>query len=84
MVEVTPCHPVIDFKIPLPSGGSTEEDKVFHLIRQVYGQMTLSKLKYGIFHVMQCGGFAVAMLQASFKFLAHIKRMKPHHQFSKQ
>jgi hypothetical protein len=33
---------------PLPKGWSSEKGKVFHLIRQLYGQMKSSKLSYGI------------------------------------
>jgi hypothetical protein len=43
---------ILDEK-PLPRDWSTEKKRVFHLIRQVYGQMTSSKLRYGIIHVYE-------------------------------
>ncbi|KAL3912559.1 MAG: hypothetical protein SGILL_006832 [Bacillariaceae sp.] len=38
---------------PLPEVWSAEKVKVFHLVRQVYGQMVSDKCKYGIFHVYE-------------------------------
>ena len=38
---------------PLPKSWSSLKRKVFHLIRQVYGQMTVDNLRYGVIHVYE-------------------------------
>lgn len=38
---------------PLPKSWSDEKGKVFHLIRQVYGQMVESRRKYGVIHIYE-------------------------------
>ena len=38
---------------PLPRSWSDEKQKVFHLIRQVYGQMVESRRKYGVIHIYE-------------------------------
>ena len=42
---------------PLPQSWSHEKQKVFHLIRQIYGQLVSSKLRYGIMHLYQVWWF---------------------------
>jgi hypothetical protein len=37
----------------LPKGWSDEKKKVFHLIRQVYGQMVASRRRYGVIHLYE-------------------------------
>ena len=44
-------------KAPLPKAWSPEKQKVFHLIRQLYGQMVSSELRYGIMHVYEVWWF---------------------------
>lgn len=38
---------------PLPEEWSDEKKKVFHLLRQIYGQMVSDHCKYGVFHVYE-------------------------------
>jgi hypothetical protein len=38
---------------PLPDSWSTEKRKVFHLIRELYGQMVSDNRRYGILHVYE-------------------------------
>lgn len=38
---------------PVPDSWSTEKRKVFHLIRQLYGQMVSDNRRYGILHVYE-------------------------------
>ena len=42
---------------PLPEEWSPEKRKVFHLIRQLYGQMLSSNLRYGILHLYELWWF---------------------------
>lgn len=40
-------------KRPLPSNWLEKKKKIFHLVRQAYGQMTSSKRKYGVIHIYE-------------------------------
>ncbi|KAL3906290.1 MAG: hypothetical protein SGILL_009331 [Bacillariaceae sp.] len=44
-------------KAPLPKSWSHEKSKVFHLVRQLYGQMLSSKLRYGIILIYEVWWF---------------------------
>jgi hypothetical protein len=61
-------------KVPLPRDWSMEKKKVFHLIRQVYGQMTSSKLKYGIIHVYEVWWFCCRDAEGDLKISRPFKR----------
>lgn len=37
-------------QVPLPLHWSSEKRKVFHLVRQIYGQMVADHCRYGVFH----------------------------------
>ena len=53
--EVPPKHMLQQNK--LPDGWTAEKKKVFHLIRQIYGQMVSDNLKYGIIHIYELWWF---------------------------
>lgn len=38
---------------PLPSAWSAEKKKVFHVVRQLYGQMVVDKCRYGVLHTYE-------------------------------
>jgi hypothetical protein len=61
-------------KVPLPHDWSMEKKKVFHLIRQVYGQMTSSKLKYGIIHVYEVWWFCCRDAEGGLKISHPFKK----------
>lgn len=42
---------------PLPKNWSERKKKVFHVIRQLYGQMESTKRRYGILHIYECWYF---------------------------
>ena len=42
---------------PLPQSWLHEKQKVFHLIRQIYGQLDSWKLRYGIMHLYKVWWF---------------------------
>jgi hypothetical protein len=54
---------------PLPRSWSTDKKKVFHLVRQVYGQMNATSRRYGVIHIYEnwffCKRTAKGMMQIS-------------------
>jgi len=53
---------------------STEQANVFHLIREVYGQMVSSKRRYGIMHVHERWWFCCRTAEGDFKISQEVTR----------
>lgn len=51
----------------LPEGWTAEKKKIFHLIRQVYGQMVSDNLKYGVIHIYELWWFCCRDAHGDFK-----------------
>jgi predicted Ser/Thr protein kinase len=58
----------------LPESWSPEKKKVFHLIRQVYGQMVSSKRKYGVIHLYEVWWFCRRTPEGHLKISRPVKR----------
>lgn len=54
-------------KAPLPKEWSSDKQKVFHLIRQLYGQMVSSQLRYGIIHIYEVWWFCCRDAQGNLR-----------------
>ena len=63
-------------KAPLPEEWSAEKKKVFHLVRQIYGQMVSDQCKYGIFHVYERWFFCKRTEQGGLFFSRAFGRME--------
>lgn len=58
----------------LPKNWSNEQKKIFHLIRQLYGQMTSSQRRYGIMHIYECWWFCCRTPQGELKISRPFQR----------
>jgi hypothetical protein len=69
--EVPANYTLADMKTQksLPQSWSTDKKKVFHLVRQVYGQMETTSRRYGVIHTYEnwffCKRTAAGMMQIS-------------------
>lgn len=69
--EVPASYTSADMKAEksLPQSWSTDKKKVFHLVRQVYGQMDATSRRYGVIHTYEkwffCKRTAAGMMQIS-------------------
>jgi predicted Ser/Thr protein kinase len=61
-------------KRDLPDDWSDQKQKVFHLIRQVYGQMTSSERKYGIMHLYEVWWFCSRTEQGELRISRPFKK----------